>query len=156
MKLIFSSVFKIFFLSLVLKNVASLCPSVIFFIFLVMGFVELPGSMGSQFSSNFQGFQPLYLHTIFSLPSLLWRYQLHVHLAVWSVLTAQGCTILSFFLFFFWVSFLSVFHFAHIPLLVDTSLKLTSYTSILWGNIFDQNCYSPFNLLILQSKKLNS
>ena len=46
MKLIFSSVFKIFFLSLVLKNVASLCPSVIFFIFLVMGFVELPGSMG--------------------------------------------------------------------------------------------------------------
>ena len=156
MKLIFSSVFKIFFLSLVLKNVASLCPSVIFFIFLVMGFVELPGSMGLQFSSNFQGFQPLYLHTIFSLPSLLWSYQLHMHLAVWSVLTAQGRTILSFFLFFFWVSFLYVFHFTHTPLLVATSLKLTSYTSILWGNIFDQNCHSPFNLLLLQRRKLNS
>lgn len=155
MKLIFSSVFKIFFLSLVLKNVASLCPSVIFFIFLVMGFVELLGSMGLQFSSNFQGFQPLYLHTIFSLPPLLWRHQLHVHLAVWNVLTAQGCTIFSFFLFFeFLFSMCFISHTLLFWLLQAWNLLVN--TSILWGNIFDQNCHSPFNLLLLQRRKLYS
>ena len=113
MQLIFSpSVFKIFFLSLVLKNVASMCPRVIFFIFLVMGFVELPGSMALQVSSIFQCF---YIFTQFS-PFLL-SFGDTNYTCIWlSEMFSQLRDAL--FFFFFLVSFLYEFHFTYTPLLV--------------------------------------
>lgn len=151
MQLIFSpSVFKIFFLSLVLKTVVSMCPSVIFFIFLGMGFVELPGAMGLQFSSSFQCFQQLYLHIIFSLPPLLWRRHLHMCSAVWNVLAAQGCTA-----FWFLFSMCLISHALLFWFLRAWNLPV-SFHPFFWGNIFDQNYHSPFNLLLMQRRKLNA
>ena len=150
MQLIFSpSVFKIFFLSLVLKNVASMCPRVIFFIFLVMGFVELPGSMALQVSSIFQCF---YIFTQFS-PFLL-SFGDTNYTCIW---LSEMFSQLRDALFFFFFSFFSLWVSFHIHsssgLLQVWNLPVTH--PFFWGNIFDQN-HSPFNLLLLQRRKLNS
>ena len=128
MQLIFSpSVFKIFFLSLVLKTVVSMCPCVIFFVFLGMGFVELPGSMALQFSSSFQCF---YIFTQFS-PFLL-SFGDANYTCIW---LSEMFSQLRDALFFFFFEFLFSMRFISHTLLFwfATSLKLTSYTSILLG-----------------------
>lgn len=74
-------VFKLFSSSLVLNNFIKICSDVIFFIFLVLGFIELSESVGLQFPS-FGKILAITSSNIFlssSLSSLFYRLQLHTH-----------------------------------------------------------------------------